>query len=117
MRSKRAKWSFCVLAVLLNLGGGPMAWAHAFAGGKCHESQAPAAMTTSQDCPQHHAGKPAHSLPCCEGGSCACTIAHSIATTALVARPLAAIEADTPELRLSAAPSAFIDDSLRPPIG
>jgi hypothetical protein len=124
MRSIRAKRIFCLLAALLNLGGGPMAWAHLAGTGSCHEAEASTAAQDSSDCPEHQASKPADdprptapaSLPCCDGGNCVCAAPPSIATCTVIPSPqLRGIALNT-EVRLDAAPSTFIDDALRPPI-
>jgi hypothetical protein len=129
MRSKRSKWFMTVLAVLLNFGGGPMAWAHLAGGAKCHESApapapAPAAVQMSPDCPQHHPSStsgdrhaPApHALPCCGGSSCACGAPTSLPVSVSFILSTAFVIESTPERSVAAAPSTFIDDALRPPI-
>jgi hypothetical protein len=121
MRTKRAKWFLTVLAALLNLGGGPMAWAHLAAAGSCHESGMPA-VQMSPDCPQHHTStqpdRPLapHSLPCCNGGSCACAAPPSIPASAFLPQLSQVVVASTPELSLTRAPATILDDALRPPI-
>jgi hypothetical protein len=123
MPSRRAKWFLTVLAALVNLGGGPMAWAHLAASGKCHES-VPPAVQMSPDCPQHHSGahpnkehpQAPHSLPCCDGGSCACAAPPSISASVSLPQSSQVVIVSTPEPRLTAAPSTILDDALRPPI-
>lgn len=111
------------LALVLNVGGGPMAWAHLAAGGHCHA--APASVQQVQapaDCPEHHAANgspdssPAHPLPCCDGGSCACA-APPAPPAALVIAP-ADLRHDTssPAPIARRASSDPLDDTLRPPI-
>lgn len=123
MRSQRTKWFMTVLAVLFNLGGGPMAWAHLAGAAKCHDS-APAVAQMSPDCPQHHLGKTSgdrhasapHTLPCCAGGSCACGAPFSMPASASFVPSSSIIIGSIPEPPVATAPSAIIDDALRPPI-
>jgi hypothetical protein len=122
MRSKRVKWLFSVLAVLCNLGGGPMAWAHLAGAGNCHEAGKPAAVQMTPDCPQHHAGSHkqaspgSRQLPCCGGGSCACGAPSSIPSVNFVAQPENIVVSLVAGSRSMDAPSEYIDDALRPPI-
>jgi hypothetical protein len=125
MRSKQAKWIFCLIAMLLNLGGGPMAWAHLAGAGNCHEAGASAAAQVSPDCPEHHASKaaddrgptaPPATAPCCDGGSCVCAAPPSIPACAVITPTPPMSIALSPEVGLDATPSTFIDDALRPPI-
>jgi hypothetical protein len=122
MRSLRARWSFILIAVITNLGGGPMAWAHLAAnGGHCHVLPAPTVQQSSNDCPEHQAAarehaRPAPSLPCCDGGSCACAAPPAPVTPSL-GEPgeLRHDTAIAPLPSRDAAPDP-LDDSLRPPI-
>src|SRR5690349_6447505 len=85
MLSRRAKWSFVLFAVISNLGGGPMAWARLSpSGGHCHTQPTPSTNGAAPHCHEHRAStpdhlQPNHSLPCCDGGSCACTAPPSSA--------------------------------------
>jgi len=119
---KSRLWAI-TLALVLNVGGGPMAWAQLASGGHCHAAPVPARQTrAAADCPEHHAAqsasesKPAHPLPCCDGGSCACA-----APPAPLAGPWIA-PADARHDTSNTAPisrrvsSDPLDDTLRPPI-
>lgn len=121
MRSSRAKWSFILIAVITNLGGGPMAWAHlAASGGHCHSAPVPVVQSPA-DCHDHQAparkhARPGHPLPCCDGGSCACAappapLAGSLAAPA----DLRHDDALAPRFTRGAAADP-LDDTLRPPI-
>jgi len=111
------------LAFVLNVGGGPMAWAHLAAGGHCHAAPVPAQQAqAAADCPEHHAtqspadSKPAHPLPCCDGGSCACAVppAPPAGPSFATADPRHDTSNAAPNAR--AASSDPLDDTLRPPI-
>lgn len=123
MQSKRAKWFMTVLAVMLSLGGGPMAWAHLAGAAKCHEST-PTTVQMAPDCPLHHLTKPSgdrhspapHTLPCCAGGSCVCGAPFSMPASASFVQTSAIVIESTSERPVAAAPSTIIDDTLRPPI-
>src|SRR6185369_18059674 len=90
---RRARWSFILLALLTNLGGGPMAWAHlATSGGHCHTLRAPSSVPAAPDChgqqsPARDHASPIHSLPCCEGGTCACAAPPAPAVVSLTTSP------------------------------
>jgi hypothetical protein len=114
MRSKRVKWLVSVFAVLCNLGGGPMAWAHLAGASHCQKSGIPAAMQMAPDCPQHHPGS--RQLPCCNGGSCACGAPASMPSVNLVPPPADRVLSVLADARPMAAPCEYIDDALRPPI-
>ncbi len=103
-----------VLALVLNLGGGPMAWAH-LAPAAHHES---AASQMPADCAEHAQpdhSKPGPPMPCCEG-SCECA--------APPAPPVMSLDspADARHDTLLSSPVARLvapeplDDPLRPPI-
>jgi len=110
------------LALVLNVGGGPMAWAHLAAGGHCHST--PGSVPEAQaatDCPEHRTGaheraQPGHALACCDGGSCACA-APPVPLSSSLSAP-ADPRHDTAIAMLDArhvAPDP-LDDPLRPPI-
>lgn len=116
MRSIRAKWLLTVLALTINLGGGPMAWAHLATPDKAHAS---AAGQMPADCAEHAQpdhSNPAHPMPCCDTGSCEC--ATPPAPPALTLEAPADLRHDTfrgaPATRLIAPDP--LDDTLRPPI-
>jgi hypothetical protein len=107
MRSIRAKWFFAVLAVILNLGGGPMAWAHLAPAeqteGGCHEQQAAPA-------------EPTHEMPCCDASSCECaTPPAPLAVTLDAPADLRHSTLRAPPVTRLIAPDP-LDDTLRPPI-
>jgi hypothetical protein len=123
MRTRKATWLLCLLAAVLNLGGGPMAWAQAASADSAETGAAPAAEM-APDCHQHSssAGDGAEEPrdtrlpPCCETGSCACVVPHGgpvmsslSLTDGPASEPVCAV-ADR------GAPSTVIDDALRPPI-
>jgi hypothetical protein len=116
MRSIRAKWLLTVLALITNLGGGPMAWAHLAAPDGSHESSA---LQMPADCAEHARSdhsKPSHPMPCCDGGSCEC--ATPPAPPALTLEAPADRRHDTFRAALATrlvAPDP-LDDTLRPPI-
>jgi hypothetical protein len=124
MRSKRAKWLLIVFATLVNVGGGPMAWARSMGAGNCHESSTPAVSPMPADCPEHHGGtapnneKPPapRDMPCCDGGSCACAAPSSISASEFLVDYFEVAIASSPKPPFTAAPSTIIDDALRPPI-
>ena len=124
MRSQRSKWFLAVLAVLVNLGGGPMAWAHLLGAEKCHEASTPAVSPMPADCPEHrgsgapgHEKAPApHGMPCCDGGSCTCAVPHSMPAALFLVQSFEIGIAPTPALSPETVPSTIIDDALRPPI-
>lgn len=90
MHKRRFKTLIIVLAVLLNLGGGPMSWAHFTPPGHPmpHEPSggngalpAVVVQNAGEHCLQHqHAASSPHELPrnthhtpsCCAGGHCHC---------------------------------------------
>jgi hypothetical protein len=104
-----------VLALLLNLGGGPMAWAQL---APADSDAAPAVP-----CPMHEAsasvdaGTAHAALPsCCAAGGCACAaLPVPPIVPALQAPFMIAIAALVPPGR-GLAPSALLADPLRPPI-
>ena len=123
MQPKRLKWFMTVLAVLINLGGGPMAWAHLAGAAKCH-GEAAVTVQMSPDCPGHHESKSTgdryapgpHALSCCADVSCACGAPSSmLASVSFVQSSTIIIESSSAP-PTTAAPSTFIDDALRPPI-
>jgi hypothetical protein len=117
MRSTRAKWFFAALAVLTNLGGGPMAWAHLAPAAHSREAAEPAIqMPACHEQAQPGAAEPAHPMPCCDGGACECATPPASLAVAIDAT------ADLRHDALSAPPIARLiapdplDDTLRPPI-
>lgn len=107
MRAVRIKWLFVALALITNLGGGPMAWAHL----------QPAAPMTGchEQAPTDHV-KPAHPMPCCDGGGCECATPPAPPVMTLDAP--ADLRHETlraPRVTRLIAPEP-LDDTLRPPI-
>jgi hypothetical protein len=119
MRFTRRKGLVVAFALLMNLGGGPMAWAHLLgAGNSCH-SPAPV-HETPVDCPGHHAQAPADSAPqpqappCCQGGHCACA---TPALSLTVLSPSARLPHESPQaLSTGKLPASPFENALRPPI-
>jgi hypothetical protein len=113
--NRRTRLWALALALITNLGGGPMAWAHLGAGAQ-HES---AASPMPADCTQHvqpDHSQPVQPMPCCDSGNCECAAPpappvmslHSPADSrhdTLLAPPVARLLAPDP-----------LDDPLRPPI-
>jgi hypothetical protein len=106
VRSIRIKWLFVALALITNLGGGPMAWAHlapATPMTGCHEQAQPDS-------------KPSHPMPCCDGSGCECATPPAPPVMTLDA------PADLRHETLRAPPATRLvspdplDDTLRPPI-
>jgi hypothetical protein len=123
MMKRRAKVC-CVLAFLVNVGGGPAAWAQLAGNAKCHAMELPVATETSPDCHEHDkAIEPSESdkhvadVPsCCDDGSCTCVLSHTVFYFAFVGQSARLAPAPLPEMALPSAPLPVIDDSLRPPI-
>lgn len=107
MRSRRVKWSIAVLAVLLNLGGGPMVWAHALGGVAAAETPACHADPDHTPAPASH--------PCCDGGGCSCAV-PALSVALLPSTTLASRVESIAVSNTSALPARPIDDTLRPPI-
>lgn len=121
MRSRRAQWTFILLAVITNFGGGPMAWAHLAGSGHCHTSPAPV-MEMPAGCADHqtahHApdSRPSNPLPCCDGGSCACAAPPAPLTMSLIAPTDLRHDTVLATLVYRDAAPVPSDDTLRPPI-
>ena len=116
VKSRRSRWTLAVLAVMLNLGGGPVAWAHWLDGATTQ------AATMPGEC-HEHAGAPSPgdttdpgTLPCCEGGDCNCAAPPAVAAmpTLIETRVPHIARPATPDS--SALPPEPLDDDLRPPI-
>lgn len=127
MRYRKATWLLCLLAAVLNLGGGPMAWARAAAPeaatAEAVNGKTPVAAM-SPDCHQHaYSGQdapaqPADSQtpPCCETGSCACVAPHGGPMTMAVPLSADVVHGGVTGATPHDVPSTVIDDALRPPI-
>jgi hypothetical protein len=123
MRTRKPTWLLCLLAAVLNLGGGPMAWAQAVPTDTSASEAAPAAEM-APDCHPHSsagadaADEPAddRSPPCCETGSCACVVPHGGPVADSL--PLTGDSVSGPVCSAARrdVPSTIIDDALRPPI-
>lgn len=127
MQTRTSKWFHVALIVLLNVGGGPLSWAHGAMGG----APAPASAAVEQQaggaqhCPDHAARtqgstEPApvdrDESPCCADGACHCGCPPSLALitsmrTVLLERT--ARPAETPPLQILFVPQG---NPLRPPI-
>jgi hypothetical protein len=117
VKSRRARNTVALLALILNLGGGPAAWGHWLDAAEspspygsmpaeCHGSAAgPATGDTS----------PA-SLPCCAAGECHCAAPPAVATIETQVEWSAPARASDPARDTSSMPPAPLDDDLRPPI-
>jgi hypothetical protein len=123
METRKLKWLLCVIAAVLNLGGGPMAWARAAADSHPPEVTG-AAETFLPDCHQHAASaedapaEPADSRTptCCETGSCACAVAQGAPAPAFLSECTDAMSGPASGFMLWDFPSTLPDDALRPPI-
>lgn len=101
----RVKWVVALIAVLLNLGTGPMAWADlpAPATENCHD----AAQSPNPSAPDP--------MPCCDDGGCHCVApALSVPIPAVTTR--LSLQRIRGAIDTSALPANPLDDSLRPPI-
>jgi hypothetical protein len=114
VRSVRIKWLFVALALITNLGGGPMAWAHLSPSRHSHEAAMPMAGGCHEQAPSD--STPAPPMPCCDGSACECATPP--------APPVMTLDAPA-DLRHETlrAPGATrlvapdpLDDTLRPPI-
>jgi len=122
LANRRSRLWAVALALALNLGGGPMAWAHlAAGGGHCHTTSAPAVRADAH-CPGHsmdtvraHA-QPGHPLPCCDGGACSCATPPAPAALTLAAPAVLPIHSAAATPAPHPVASGPLDDSLRPPI-
>jgi hypothetical protein len=121
MRTRRSQWLLCLLAAVLNLGGGPMAWAQATGQSDCHDAGRQSVSETSPDCAGHSLaespGDPVRDAPaCCENGSCDCAVSHTPSLVDVRPERWQAIFGKPSECHPRNLPSVVIDDSLRPPI-
>jgi hypothetical protein len=121
----RANRFLLVLAVLLNVAGGPMVFAHSASPGHDMPDSAPAVSETqaSEHCASHAQQAPDEPTPsghserdCCAAGHCACTAASTFLPASAPAfvrfvRYLRLNDSALPE-----PPSASLSDPLRPPI-
>ena len=118
IRNRRNRLWAMALAVVVNLGGGPMAWAHLSGAGNCHESSA-AVTQMPADCPEHQIAKrdhsPSHTMPCCDGGSCVCAAPPAPPVFAFLA-PADLRHESLPAVAIDLVAPNPLDDSLRPPI-
>ena len=121
MHSRRTRWFFIALALITNLGGGPMAWANLATSGHCHGIPAPV-VKSATDCPEHQAASgqqdpgPAQPLPCCDGGSCACAAPPAPFTLTLIAPTDLRHDTVHAPVDTRSAAADLLDDTLRPPI-
>jgi hypothetical protein len=105
-----------LLAILLNISGGPLAFAHSgMLDGDHSAAQMPAEHCAGHDSQPADDPPPAE-LPCCAGGHCACPavsvfLPSSVPTLVRFARFMRA-----DDLRLGEPPAATPSDPLRPPI-
>jgi hypothetical protein len=106
------------LALILNLAGSPMAWAHWLGDGA--DLASATAQATAENCHGQPAaaGEPApapDSMPCCSSGDCLCAAPPLIA--ALTAATIATQAPDIARgFTSTALPASPLDDPLRPPI-
>jgi hypothetical protein len=114
MRRRNLRRFLVVLAVLLNLGSGPIAFAHA-----APDSAAPQA---SEHCAGHDSQAAGGEVPtgdsdepCCAGGHCACS-AVTIFMPAGAPALAYFVRFLRTDLRLPEPPATAASDPLRPPI-
>jgi hypothetical protein len=108
-----------VLALILNLGGGPMAWAH-LSGSGGHVSASGPELQMPANCEMHtHANRddpaPAQPHPCCAAGSCECATPPAPPAFTFVA-PAGLRHESPPSFAVDLVAPDPLDDSLRPPI-
>jgi hypothetical protein len=119
MFRRRVNRLLLVLAVLLNVSGGPMALAHS-------PGQA-APVAAAADAAEHcggHGSQPADDpvpsgdsgVPCCAAGHCACSVASTVVPTSAPAFVQFVRFLRPDDLRLAEPPSVSLRDPLRPPI-
>jgi hypothetical protein len=117
MFRRRLKGLLLVLTVALNLGSGPMAYAHS---GPTDDSGAAPAIEHCGDHASSAADEntaPAHpEQTCCAAGHCACSAASSVVPAGAPALVQFIRQLRASDLRLSEPPSASLSDPLRPPI-
>jgi hypothetical protein len=113
----RANRFLLVLAVLFNLAGGPMAFAHSVSPG--HAAPDPASEHCASQA-QHAPDDPApsgHSEPgCCAAGHCACTAASTFLAAGAPAFVRFVRYVRPNDFRPTEPPSVTLSDPLRPPI-
>jgi hypothetical protein len=116
MKIRRSRWTLAVLAVMLNLGGGPVAWAHWLDGaatsaaalpGECHEHDGAPATGDMPD---------PGSMPCCERGDCNCAAPPAVAALPILVETRVPHVANPATPATAALPPDPLDDDLRPPI-
>jgi hypothetical protein len=117
MFRRRAKGLLPALMVLLNLGSGPMAFAHSGA-----PAEAGAAPVT-EHCGDHASpatdepAAPGHGEPgCCAGGHCLCSAASTLLPTGAPAFVRFVRHLRASDLGPSGPASLSLSDPLRPPI-
>lgn len=108
------RW-LATLALIFNVLGSPMAWAHAF--GAHEQADVPASQMTPA-CHGAAAGEPSSVPdlpPCCDGGGCHCA-APALSIFAVVAAGRAPHPPFSAPFESAAQPAHPLDDTLRPPI-
>jgi len=113
-QSRRAQGFWVALVVLLNLGGGPMAWAHLAGSAVFHTVSTQNDAQGTEHCAQHSTKMPASpasdhhgGLPCCSSqASCHCSC-PSLSLFATVLTPT--------ELRFAGAEVVALVELLKPP--
>jgi hypothetical protein len=121
MRLRRSQWLLCLLAAVLNLGGGPMTWARASGQPDCHDAGRESQSEMSPDCaghapPESPSGPERDGPACCENGSCDCAVSHTLSPFDTRLEGWQTIFEEPSEFHPGNLPSVVIDDSLRPPI-
>jgi hypothetical protein len=123
MRTRKATWLLCLLAAVLNLGGGPMSWAQAATADSAATEAAPG-DERAPACHQHSgsggdgAKEPSDTRlpPCCETGSCACVAPHGGPVGSSLSLSPGPVSGPACSVAHRDVPSTVIDDALPPPI-
>jgi hypothetical protein len=124
MSGRKSKLFAAILALVLNIAGGPMTWAPVVTAG-AHDVPSDA-MSAMEHCPGHsnagegatdtdQAGTGDHSS-CCDGGTCPCGCLQTSLDLVRSFWQLSIAPASTLALAVSVPPHKPFDDPFRPPI-
>jgi hypothetical protein len=121
MPGRKSKLFAAILALALNVTGGPMAWARMSTA--MHDAPAKS-MSDNEHCAGHLSADDSERQPsqtaehpsCCEGGSCTCGGLPASALTVAVISQVSAAPDPANAMPPCAVPHGPLDESLRPPI-